>query len=303
MTNLPASGLEPITENAQSGWRLSGSNPSNYGDIGTNAIDLSISNTTSSTRGATGDYSVAFGELNSATGRGSMALGAASIASGIYSLATGEETEASGYTSSSFGSFTLATGTGAVALGEHSTASGKFSIAAGERTKAEGFGTMAIGIWNTSDPDASPETFDLSNRAFVIGNGTFPVLSDAMTVLFDGTTTIAGDLTINSDVRLKTKINSLGNTLSLIQQLDGKSFYLKNNLDKSKIGLLAQDVQEVFPQLVIEGNDEEKLLSVNYQGLIPVLINGINEQQEIIEKQQKQIDELSELVQKLIESK
>ena len=51
---------------------------------------------------------------------------------------------------------------------------------------------------------------------------------------------------------------------------------MKKNGQK-KIGVLAQDVQEVFPELVTRGAN--KILAVNYQGLIPVLINALNEQQ------------------------
>ena len=50
-----------------------------------------------------------------------------------------------------------------------------------------------------------------------------------------------------------------------------------------KIGLLAQEILKVFPELVKEGNDKNGTMSVNYQGLIPVLINAIKEQQNQIE--------------------
>jgi len=53
--------------------------------------------------------------------------------------------------------------------------------------------------------------------------------------------------------------------------------------------LLAQEVKKVFPELVKENEKGE--LSVNYIGLIPVLIESIKEQQ-------KQIDELKKLVNK-----
>jgi hypothetical protein len=54
---------------------------------------------------------------------------------------------------------------------------------------------------------------------------------------------------------------------------------------------LAQDVQKVLPELVKEADDKQGTLSVNYQGLIPVLINAIKEQQ-------KQIDELKLMLNK-----
>ena len=47
--------------------------------------------------------------------------------------------------------------------------------------------------------------------------------------LFDGTTTIAGDLNINSDARLKANIISLGATLSKPLQIDGKTYTMKKD--------------------------------------------------------------------------
>jgi hypothetical protein len=69
--------------------------------------------------------------------------------------------------------------------------------------------------------------------------------------------------------------------------------------------LLAQDVRKVFPELVTESN---AILSVNYQGMVPVLINAIKEQdvtlkkqEEKMNKQQKEIDLLKKMIQKILE--
>ena len=51
---------------------------------------------------------------------------------------------------------------------------------------------------------------------------------------------------------------------------------------KQKIGVLAQEIQEVFPELVSE--DDNEMLAVNYQGLLPVLINALKEQDEKINR-------------------
>jgi hypothetical protein len=109
--------------------------------------------------------------------------------------------------------------------------------------------------------------------------------SNAFVVKYDGSATLAGDLTVNSDARLKSNIVSLGSTLAKLMKIDGKTYTLKSNKKENKIGLLAQEIEEVFPELVKEGEDKGGPLSVNYQGLIPVLINAIKEQQ-------NQIDEL-----------
>jgi hypothetical protein len=66
---------------------------------------------------------------------------------------------------------------------------------------------------------------------------------------------------------------------------------------KQKIGVLAQEIQEVFPELVSE--DDNEMLAVNYQGLVPVLINALKEQQSEIETYRDEVSELREMVQEL----
>ena len=99
-----------------------------------------------------------------------------------------------------------------------------------------------------------------------------------------------------SDERLKKNILPLQNNLSLLMQLNGYSYYWKDeSIDASmQSGLIAQEVQKLFPQLV-KGNTNGDL-AVNYIGLIPVMI-------ESIKTQQQQIDELKILVQQLIKNK
>ena len=75
----------------------------------------------------------------------------------------------------------------------------------------------------------------------------------------------------------------------------------KDESEKQKIGLLAQDIEKVFPELVSESHGVK---SVNYQGLVPVLINALKEQQseiEILKQQQSEIDELKTMLKTLIE--
>ena len=46
---------------------------------------------------------------------------------------------------------------------------------------------------------------------------------------------------------------------------------------------------ELFPELVVKSKDKQGTLSVNYQGLIPVLLNAIKEQQIQIQKLKKKL--------------
>jgi hypothetical protein len=110
-----------------------------------------------------------------------------------------------------------------------------------------------------------------------------------------------------SDVRLKKEIKPLLGGLKQLMSLNTYSYkyinqqdkvigsdslnvnILKKRLpttnevsDKVQFGFLAQDVQKIFPELVVA--DEHGLLSVDYDGLIPVLLNAVKEQNARIEK-------------------
>ena len=53
--------------------------------------------------------------------------------------------------------------------------------------------------------------------------------------------------------------------------------YLNKKSDKQDIGLIAHELQEIFPELVNGVKDGEQLQSVNYIGLIPILIKEIQD--------------------------
>jgi hypothetical protein len=265
---------------------------------------------------ASGDFSTAMGRDTEASGDFSTAMGWNTEASGDYSTAMGFS-RASGELSTAMGGYTIASGNISTAMGIYTTASGDYSTAMSSRTTASGYGSTAIGD-NTTASDYgslvvgrynllgstvtnSATEFSTENTAFVIGNGsgydssTQQInRSDALTVLFDGTTTIAGDLSINSDARLKANIISLGSTLAKLLQIDGKTYTMKKDENKKqKIGVLAQDIEKVFPELVSESNGVK---SVNYQGLVPVLINALKEQDNKINEQEARIERLEKLL-------
>ena len=168
-------------------------------------IDVPLSLNTTSTTGiespqntASGSRSVALGSGTTASGWYSTAMGYNTTASGLYATASGSFSIASSDWSTAMGYGTMASGNKSTAMGMFSAASGNNSTAMGSSTTAEDYGTFAIGSFNTTDATPNPETFNLTNRAFVIGNGTSSNKSDAMTVLFDGTTNITGQVTATS---------------------------------------------------------------------------------------------------------
>ncbi|MDB0037270.1 tail fiber domain-containing protein [Schleiferiaceae bacterium] len=237
-----------------------------------------------------------------ASGYNSTAMGA-TTASGYNSTAMGYNTTASGSYSTAIGDNSFATGTASTAIGSYTTASGYRSTAMGDGTSATDYASLTIGRYNsvnkTVTTGGNATSFDTDNAAFVIGNGTlWNATSDAFVVYFNGNATLSGDLTINSDERLKENIQPLGSTLNKLNQIEGWTYSLKKDEEHTpKIGVLAQEVQAVFPELVTEGGDG--ILSVNYQGLVPVLINAINEQEvkiAALEAQNAEIKELKEMV-------
>ena len=240
---------------------------------------------------ASGEASTAMGYSTTASTQASTAMGKSTTASGDTSTAMGLFTTASGDTSTAMGGSTTASGIRSTAMGSGTTASGYVSTAMGKYTIASDFASLVIGQYNSSGHSVTNNqtSFSTSNTAFVIGNGTSGSLSDAFKVMFNGDTTVSNDLTvsgdvvISSDARLKSNIVSLGSTLPKLLQIDGKSYEMKG---KQKIGVLAQEIQEVFPELVSE--DDNEMLAVNYQGLVPVLINALKEQQIEIDRLKEQ---------------
>jgi hypothetical protein len=102
----------------------------------------------------------------------------------------------------------------------------------------------------------------------------------------------ASAFNVSSDRRLKTNIKALQYGLKQVLAFDAVTYNWKTSPDSNKqLGLIAQDAKKIMPEIV-SGNEETGNLSINYTELVPVLINAIKEQQ-------KQIDELKQIVKKL----
>lgn len=105
-----------------------------------------------------------------------------------------------------------------------------------------------------------------------------------ITLASGGTITAAADIVAYSDERIKENISTIDNALEKVKALRGVTYNRTDSEDKSeKIGVIAQEIQEVLPQVVYE--QEDGMLGVSYGNIVAVLIEAIKEQQ-------KQIDEL-----------
>lgn len=129
---------------------------------------------------------------------------------------------------------------------------------------------------------------------------------------FSGNVYVSGTFTQTSDASRKTNIEPLSGALGVISQLDAKTYdYIMDddlNLPTEKqYGFIAQDLEKVLPEIVKEvdvisnpeSEDEDaepvingQIMSVNYIALVPILVKGMQEQQQIIDAQQKRIEAL-----------
>jgi inorganic pyrophosphatase len=111
---------------------------------------------------------------------------------------------------------------------------------------------------------------------------------------------VSGTYYAVSDVRKKKDFEGLGSVLPKVLQLQPQKYHFKQEsvADKKSIGLLAQEVEEIFPELV--GHDvKNDVYSMNYSGFGVIAIQAIKEQQEIIENQSSIINELIKRIEKL----
>ena len=102
--------------------------------------------------------------------------------------------------------------------------------------------------------------------------------------------TVAGDINSSSDISLKENITPLSDSIGILRQIEGVRFDWKQN-KRTTLGVIAQDVEKVLPELV--DSDENDVKSVKYNGLIAVLIEAVKEQQSQIDDLKQQIQSLT----------
>lgn len=146
-------------------------------------------------------------------------------------------------------------GAGGIIIGEIDNAN-----AITERITIDNAGNVGIGT-----------TLPLLQKFTVVGNGTF-----------SGTVNASCGLLICSDIRYKKDIQPLQNALSKVMQLKGVSYYFRKDefkekhfTDDKQVGLIAQEVEKIYPELV--QTDAEGYKSIDYSKLTPILVEAIKE--------------------------
>ena len=122
----------------------------------------------------------------------------------------------------------------------------------------------------------------------VIRLGGWSASANRMQLDMSGNVTFAGDVTAYSDARIKTNVQTIENALDKTLKLRGVTYNRTDSEDTStKVGVIAQEILEVIPEVV--NQDASGMYNVSYGNLTAVLIEAIKEQQ-------KQIDELKEII-------
>jgi len=176
----------------------------------------------------------------------------------------------------------------------------------GSYTGITGVGTLTAGVWNatsisTSYTDAkvtsvASKTGDVSlAQADISGltTGSSPTFSG---LTINGSITATGDITAGfSDDKLKTRLGNIENALDKVSAISG-FFYEPNKTAqdlgfevKREVGVSAQEVQAIMPEVVVPAPIDNQYLTVHYEKLIPLLIEAIKELRAEVEEIKGQI--------------
>ncbi len=268
---------------------------------------------------ASGQLSTAMGNSTTASGDNSTAMGGNAVASGSYSTAMGRNTISRGYTGTVIGMYnnpvlftaqtSVTSNTPLFIIGN-----GDFGNLSNSMMVRKD-GNVGIG---TDLPSANLHIKHASGGGLILENASdnnkwriYSASGDNNLTFYNNAGSEVADIddvtgTFNaiSDIRLKKNIESMQPVLPLLMKLN-PSYYQFNwqqPNEQRQIGLLAQQAHQLFPELV-SYSKEKDLYKMNYAGFSTVAIKAIQEQQVIIEKQQKQIDELKVLVNVLMKKK
>ena len=244
------------------------------------------SNTTGNVNSASGAYALHLnteGVANSADGH-----------SALYSNTTGSFNTASGYESL----WTNTIGSNNIAVGYqagYDLTTGDRNIAIGNAGVAGDSNTIRVGNANHT-------------RVFVHGiEGRTTGINDAVTVVIDSNGQLG---TVSSSMRYKEDVSEMGSASGRLMDLNPVTFRYKdtyeNGVTPLQYGLSAEEVAEVFPDLVVY-NDDGRPETVKYRLLSSLLLNELQKQQSEVSGQvaeiaelKTQMTELTQLVNQLV---
>jgi hypothetical protein len=236
---------------------------------------------------ATGDYStISGGDTHTASGPNSTICGGHQNSATEYSSTVsggGNNTASANYSWIGGGYSNVASGYYAVVLGGwDNDASGDISYAFGYDANTDNIDSTAVFDWGS-------------------GKGTVFIGRDAISStyrLYVSGSAYATGVWNSSDRTLKENVRPLESSLDLVSELNPVRYTWKEEMKEYGIdeasedfGFIAQDLQQVLPEVVREMDDEGHL-AVNYDHIIAVNTAAIQELLELVENQQERIEQL-----------
>jgi uncharacterized coiled-coil protein SlyX len=178
--------------------------------------------------------------------------------------------------------------------GYYNTAAGQYSVAAGQQAKAMHQGTF---VWADSTPTDFAST----------GNDQFLIRAQGGVVINTDTPEAGYDLTLNgkgyavewyatSSKRWKMNIETIKNALGNVKSLRGVTYDWRSD-GRHDIGLIAEEVGRVIPEVVSYEPNGKDAIGLNYDHLVPLLIEAAKDLDRKIETQ----DDLVTLVMDVLE--
>jgi hypothetical protein len=154
-------------------------------------------------------------------------------------------------------------------------------------------------IWNNGTP-YKPITTTIAIAYDKVGIGMTPSQLSEYKLEVNGNVKCSNlqcvSVSQTSDSRFKKNIENLDNVLENINKLNPVSYLrLEQSIaDKKSYGFIAQEISNIFPNIVNEPKNGDELYSINYTSIIPLLTKSIQELTKKIESQQEEINYLKQ---------
>lgn len=135
-------------------------------------------------------------------------------------------------------------------------------------------GPMHIADGSGGDLVFAPPVYGSLNGALTLKS---TAVGGTMTLSVDGSIIASGDVTALSDERFKSNIITVSNALTMVENLRGVYFTPISDPTVRKIGLIAQEVEKVVPEVVLTETGGDKKKSISYGNVVGLLIEAVKE--------------------------
>ena len=278
---------------------------------GVNALSANTDGYGNTATGANALLSNSTGSFNTAAGTGALdqnSTGSSNTASGYAALeanTNGNYNTANGFYSMLYNS----TGSGNAALGSYAlfaNTTGSNNTALGANSlyfNSSGSGNIAVGTNAGSNLTTGNNNIDIGNLGVAGENGTIRIgargpQTKAFVAGIWGSPVTGSAVYVNgygqlgvmvSAERYKTDIATMASSTAKLDQLRPVTFRLKNEPQGAlQYGLIAEEVEKVYPELVIR-NEDGSIQGVRYEELSPMLLNVVQQQQRALTAQAERL--------------